>query len=103
MVGGNIVTRDKEKAKILLAFFVTLISHKEMVSDLLLHLDGWKFMKSDGIHPRLWSELADMLAKPLHNIYQQSWLPVPVDWWLENVTPIYKKGWKQDLGKYRSA
>ena len=44
-----------------------------------------------------------MLTKPLSIIYQQSWLTreVPVDWRLTNVTPIYKKGWKEDAGKYR--
>ncbi|KAK4808496.1 hypothetical protein QYF61_005813 [Mycteria americana] len=42
-------------------------------------------MGLDGIHPR------------------QSWLTreVPVDWRLANVTPIYKKGWKEDPGNYR--
>ncbi|GAB0209940.1 hypothetical protein GRJ2_003459700 [Grus japonensis] len=36
-------------------------------------------------------------------IYQQSWLTgeVPDDWRLANVTPIYKKGWKEDPGNYR--
>ncbi|KAK4809734.1 hypothetical protein QYF61_007102 [Mycteria americana] len=36
-------------------------------------------------------------------ICQQSWLAgeVPVDWRLANVTPIYKKGRKEDPGNYR--
>jgi len=57
----------------------------------------------DGIHLRLLTELAEMLTKPLSTIYQQSWLTgeVPVDWRLANVMPIYEKGWKEDLGKYR--
>ncbi|KAK4820400.1 LOW QUALITY PROTEIN: hypothetical protein QYF61_025574 [Mycteria americana] len=48
-------------------------------------------------------ELAEVLTKPLFNIYQQSWLTgeVPVDWRLANVTPIYKKGRKEDPGNYR--
>ncbi|PKU43509.1 rna-directed dna polymerase from mobile element jockey-like [Limosa lapponica baueri] len=31
---------------------------------------------------------------------QQSWLTseIPVDWKIANVTPIYKKGWKEDPG-----
>ncbi|KAK4824550.1 hypothetical protein QYF61_016154 [Mycteria americana] len=43
-------------------------------------------MGPDGIHPR-----------------QQSWLTgeVPADWRLANVIPVYKKGWKEDLAKYR--
>ncbi|KAK4813205.1 hypothetical protein QYF61_018006 [Mycteria americana] len=34
---------------------------------------------------------------------KQSWLTgeVPVDWRSANVTPIYKKGWKEDPGNYR--
>ena len=45
----------------------------------------------------------EVLTKPLSIIYQQSWLTeeVPVDWWLANVMPIYKKGRKEDPGNYR--
>jgi len=48
-------------------------------------------------------ELADVLAKPLSIIYQQSWLTREdtVDWKLANVMPTYKKGWKEDPGNYR--
>ncbi|KFQ39104.1 RNA-directed DNA polymerase from mobile element jockey, partial [Mesitornis unicolor] len=75
----------------------------EMVRDLLHHLDIHKSMGPDGIHPRVLRELAEVLAKPLPIISQQSWLTgeVPVDWTLANVTPIYKKGWKEDVGNYR--
>ncbi|KAK4817088.1 hypothetical protein QYF61_027919 [Mycteria americana] len=60
-------------------------------------------MGLDGIHPRVLRELAEVLTKPLSILYQQSWLTreVPVDWRLAHVTPIYKKGWKEDLGNYR--
>ncbi|GAB0204097.1 mitochondrial enolase superfamily member 1 [Grus japonensis] len=56
-----------------------------------------------GSYPRVLRELAEELAKPLSIIYQQSWLTeeVPDDWRLANVMPIYKKGWKEDLGNYR--
>jgi len=48
--------------------------------------------------------LAEELAKPLSTIYQQSWLTGEVldDWRITNVTPIYKKGWKEDPRNYRS-
>ncbi|KAJ7410587.1 RNA-directed DNA polymerase from mobile element jockey-like protein [Willisornis vidua] len=48
-------------------------------------------------------ELAKELAKPLSIIYQHSWLSgeVPDNWKLANVTPIYKKGCKEDPGNYR--
>ncbi|KAK4822323.1 hypothetical protein QYF61_013022 [Mycteria americana] len=75
-----------------------------MVSDLLHHLDTHRSMGPDGIHPRVLRELLEVLTKPLSIIYQQSWLAgeVPVDWRLENVTPIYKKGQKEDPGNYRA-
>ncbi|RMC13076.1 hypothetical protein DUI87_10607 [Hirundo rustica rustica] len=60
-------------------------------------------MGPDGIHPRVMRELADELAKPLSIIYQHSWLTgeVPDDWKLANVTPIHKKGGREDPSNYR--
>ncbi|KFW64420.1 hypothetical protein AS28_10093, partial [Pygoscelis adeliae] len=79
------------------------IIQEEAVNDLLRHLDTHKSMGPDGIHPRVLRELAEELAKWLSIIYQQSWLTgeVPDDWRLANVTPIYKKGRKEDPGNYR--
>ncbi|KAK4813305.1 LOW QUALITY PROTEIN: hypothetical protein QYF61_023456 [Mycteria americana] len=75
----------------------------EMVSDLLHHLDTRRSMGLHGIHPRVLRELAEVLTKLLSILYQQSWLTgeVPVDWRSANVTPIYKKGQKEDPGNYR--
>jgi len=79
------------------------IIQEDAVNDLLCHLDTYKSMGPEGIHPRVLRELMEELAKPLSIIYQQSWLTgeVPDDWRLANVTPIYKKGWKEDPGNYR--
>jgi len=57
----------------------------------------------DGIHPRVLKELAEELAKPLSIMCLHLWLTgeVPDDWRLANVTPIHKKGWKEDPGNYR--
>ena len=48
-------------------------------------------------------ELAEVTAELLAIIYQRSLLTgeVPEDWRLANVTPIYKKGRKEDPGNYR--
>ena len=47
--------------------------------------------------------VADELARPLSIIYHQSWVTgkVPDDWELASVTPIHKKGDKEDPGNYR--
>ncbi|KAK4815646.1 hypothetical protein QYF61_005208 [Mycteria americana] len=128
--GGNTVTKDEEKTEVLNAFFAsgfnsrancslgtqpleledrdgdqtgTPIIQGEIVSDLLHHLDTHKSMGPDEIHPRVLKELAEELTKPLSIIYQQSWITgeVPADWRLANVTPVFKKGRKEDPGNYR--
>jgi len=118
---GNIATKDEEKAEVLNAFFASVfnsqtgypqgtqppvlegregewnnlpIIQEEAVNDLLCHLDTYKSMGPDGIHPRELSELVEELDKPLSIICQQSWLTgeVPDDWRSANLTSIYKKG-----------
>ena len=64
-------------------------------------MDCHKSMGPDGIHPRVLRELADVTAGPLSIIYQRSWSSGEVsdDWRLANVTHIYKKGHKEDMGQ----
>ena len=71
--------------------------------DLLLQLDCHKSMGPDEIHLRVLRELVEVIAEPLSIIYQRSLLTgeVPEDWSLANVTPIYKKGCREDPGNYR--
>ncbi|GAB0188372.1 mitochondrial enolase superfamily member 1 [Grus japonensis] len=80
-----------------------LSADPEIVRDLLLHLDAYKSMGPDGIHPRVLRELADVIVRPLSIIFQWSWESgeVSVDWKLANVVPIFKNGKKDDPGNYR--
>jgi len=116
-VRGNIVNKDEEKAEVLSAFFASVfnsqtgysqdsqtpvlegrvgvrnklpIIQEEAVNDLLCHLDTYKSMGPDGIHPRVLRQLAEELAKTLSIICQQSGLTGEVtdDWRITSVTPI---------------
>ncbi|KFP25232.1 hypothetical protein N325_10916, partial [Colius striatus] len=73
------------------------------VRDLLTKLKTHKSMGPDGTHPRVLRELADVVAKPLSIIFEQSWRTgeVSEDWRKANVTPVFKKGRKDNSGNYR--
>ena len=60
-------------------------------------------MGPDGMHPAVLRELADVIAEPLSIIFERSWRTgeVPEDWRKANVTPVFKKGKKEDPGNYR--
>jgi len=48
-------------------------------------------------------ELADVIAKPISITFERSWRTgeVPEDGRKATVTPVFKKGKKQDPGNYR--
>jgi len=78
---------------------------KDEVREYLHNLDIHKSMDADGMHPRVPSELADIAARPLLIISEQSWQlgEVPKDWRKASITPVSRKFRKEDPGNYRPA
>ena len=57
----------------------------------------------DNIHPKLLHEVAAEVVRPLTLIFQKSVSEgkLPSDWKKANITPIYKKGSRNEAGNYR--
>ena len=69
-------------------------------------LKGLKVNKSpgpDGVHPCVIKEIAEEIVEALVVIFQESLEAgrVPEEWKVAHVTPMFKKGGRQQMGNYR--
>ena len=124
--GNRIYTEDREKAYLLNDHFksvfkpdtcdITSVIHKDFtagITDITIdEQDVYKVLKElncakatgpDGIPTRVLKDAASVLAGPLCHLYNISLRngAIPQEWKLADVTPVFKKGQREDAKNYR--
>ncbi len=127
--GESIATSNREKAEILNKFFAAqstmtpLLAHHELppfqyltnnrlqdiqtsteeVYKMLTHLDTTKASGPDFISNKILKEAATSLSEPLSDLFNKGFSQgkFPKSWKHANVTPIHKKGDRQNKSNYR--
>ena len=76
---------------------------QEMVKNKLENLNKFKSSGPDRIHPHVLKETAASISLPLSMIFKESLRvgETPDDWRKANITPIFKKGSRNDPANYR--
>jgi len=121
---GKLTANEQETAEVLCSYFkdvfveegywkgdtssrqdpeIEIVVSEEKVKRMLKDLKPDKSPGPDGIHPLLLRNAADEVTRPLTILYNKSINSgqVPVDWRKANITPIYKKGPRNEHGNYR--
>ena len=123
---GNVILDDGVNVKLLNEYFTSIFTKENLVDipmcnkasyinasntvdlteetvyDELCKLRANKSPGVDEIYPVVSKNLANVISKRLSHIFSQSLLcnAVPHDWKLANVTPLFKKGQKNNASSY---
>ena len=81
----------------------TIFVTEKMVREEILKLNVNKSCGPDNVHPRLLLELVDSLSKPIALLLQRTMEEgdIPTEWKSASISPIFKKGAKNNAENYR--
>ena len=75
----------------------------DLIRECLVKINTHKSIGPGRMYPHVLRELAEVMITSLPIIYERSCRmgKVPEDWRIAGVTPVFKKGKKDNLGNYR--